>query len=211
LTPSAVERASEAILNLDKDDLESLVEASLATMTPLQVAEDIISPALELIGGMWEEGSANLAQVYLGSRLCEDLLNRILPGESHWRRDSPVIAITNFEDHHSLGKRIVFMTLRSNGYDIIDLGWTDASSIGRAAKEKEVEVLMVSTLMLRSALKSKEIPALLRKNGLNALMVVGGAPFFFDPELAREVGADAVGSNGTDAGDIVRSLMEAMR
>jgi methanogenic corrinoid protein MtbC1 len=204
-----VEQASEAILNLDRDDLERLVKTSLATMTPLQVAEEMISPALELIGGMWEEGTANLAQVYLGSKLCEELLNRILPSESHWRRDSPVIAITNFEDHHSLGKKIVYMTLRSNGYDIVDLGWTDASTIGRAAKENSTEILMVSTLMLRSALKSKEIPGLLKKNGSEAFMVVGGAPFFFDPELAREVGADGLGSNGTDAGDIVKALMEA--
>jgi methanogenic corrinoid protein MtbC1 len=211
MAPSAVEQASEAILNLDEADLEKVVQDSLSTMTPLQVAEEIISPALELIGNMWEEGTANLAQVYLGSKLCEELLQRILPGESHWRRDSPVIGITNFEDHHNLGKKIVFMTLRSNGYEIIDLGWTDTGSVGQRAKENGIEVLMVSTLMLRSALRAKEIPGLLKRNGAAALMVVGGAPFFFDPELAREVGADAVGSNGTDAGDIIRTLMEACR
>jgi methylmalonyl-CoA mutase cobalamin-binding domain/chain len=196
---------------LDASDLEKLVQNSLKTMSPLQVAEDIISPALERIGMMWEEGSANLAQIFLGSRLCDELLQRILPPEAHWRKDSPVIAITNFDDHHSLGKKIVFMTLRSNGFDIIDLGWTDSDSITSAALQHKVEVLMVSTLMLRSALKTKEIPRLLKEHGSQAVMVVGGAPFFFDPELAREVGAEAVGSNGADASGIVAVIMEAKK
>ena len=211
MSPSATEHASQAILSLDAVDLEKMVQHSLLSMTPLQVAEEIISPALERIGDMWEEGKANLAQIFLGSKLCEDLLQRILPKEAHWRKDSPVIAITNFDDHHSLGKKIVYMTLRSNGYNIIDLGWTDVDSIGLKAKEHRVEVLMVSTLMLRSAIKIKEIPRVLKREHSTALMVVGGAPFVFDPELAREVGADALGSSGADASGIVQALMEATK
>jgi methanogenic corrinoid protein MtbC1 len=211
LSHSAIEQASEAILSLDAAGLETLVKHSLTSMTPLQVAEEIISPALERIGIMWEEGMANLAQIFLGSKLCEDLLQRILPPEAHWRKDSPVIAITNFDDHHSLGKKIVYMTLRSNGYNIIDLGWTDVDSIGPKAKEHKVEILMASTLMLRSAIKTKEIPRLLKQEHSDALLVVGGAPFLFDPELAREVGADALGSSGADAASIVQALMEASR
>ncbi len=211
MTSSAIERTISAILSLDEADLEKLVHQSMASMTPLQVAEEIISPALERIGILWEEGTANLAQIFLGSRLCEDLLQRILPQEAHWRKDSPVIAITNYDDHHSLGKKIVYMTLRSAGYDIIDLGWTDANSIALKVKEHQVEVLMVSTLMLRSALKTREIPRLLREGRSSAVMVVGGAPFIFDPELAREVGAEALGSSGADAAGIVQALLEAKK
>ena len=36
----------------------------------LELAEDIITPALEKIGESWENGSYSLSQVYMSSRLC---------------------------------------------------------------------------------------------------------------------------------------------
>ena len=90
---------------------------------------------------MWEEGEANLAQIFLASRICDELLSQILPKEAHWRKDSPVIGITNFDDHHSLGKKILYLVLRADGFDVIDLGWTDSNSIANAALENKVDVL----------------------------------------------------------------------
>jgi methanogenic corrinoid protein MtbC1 len=209
--PSDIERMSEAILDLDEAGFERLVDEFLVTRSPLQVAEDVISPSLQDIGVMWEEGRANLAQIYLGSKMCEETLQRILPKESKWRRDAPIVAITNYEDHHSLGKSIVYMTMRSEGFEVADLGWTDAKTVAEKVKQSGAQVLMVSTLMLRSALRTKEIPGLIEMEGCHVMMVVGGAPFIFDPELGKEVGADAVGSNGTDASSIIHALMEGAR
>lgn len=96
------EHDSEAVLNLDGIGLEKLVQRSLASMTPPQVTEEIISHAPERIGTMWAEGSAHLAQIFLGSDMCEELLQRILPQEAHRRKDSPVIGTANYDDHHSL-------------------------------------------------------------------------------------------------------------
>lgn len=184
---------------------------SLSHRTPLEVAEELISPALSKIGVMWEEGEANLAQIFLASKMCDELLSQILPKEAHWRKDSPVIGITNFDDHHSLGKKIVYMVLRADGFDAIDLGWTNSSSIGEAVIENRVDVLLVSTLMLRSALKAKEIPNIIRTNGNKVVMIVGGAPFLFDRELGKEVGAEAIGGSGADASRLINALMEARK
>ena len=65
--------------------------------------------------------------------------------------------------------------------------------------------------MLRSALKVKEIPNIIGARGGKVIMVVGGSPFLFDPELGREVGADAIGSNGADVSELVKRLMEARK
>lgn len=196
---------------LDAQRMRGLLELSLSHRTPLEVAEELISPALSKIGVMWEEGEANLAQIFLASKMCDELLSQILPKEAHWRKDSPVIGITNFDDHHSLGKKIVYMVLRADGFDAIDLGWTNSSSIGEAVIENRVDVLLVSTLMLRSALKAKEIPDIIRTNGNKVVMIVGGAPFLFDRELGKEVGAEAIGGSGADASRLINALMEARK
>lgn len=207
----AIDEVRDALLALDAQRMKELLESSLSSLTPLEVAEEVISPALLKIGEMWEEGEANLSQIFLASKMCDETLSQILPKEAHWRKDSPVIGITNFDDHHSLGKKILYMVLRADGFDVIDLGWTDSHSIGAAVMENRVEVLLVSTLMLRSALKVKEIPDIIKARGRKVIMVVGGAPFLFDPELGRGVGADAIGSNGADASELIKGLMEARK
>ena len=62
--------------------------------------------------------------------------------------------------------------------------------------------------MLPSALKIKELRAKLDVAGLAVKLVVGGAPFRFDPQLWREVGADACGQNALEAIEIVRGLLK---
>jgi len=50
----------------------------------------------------------------------------------------------------------------------------------------------------------------LKARGANIKVVVGGAPFLFDEELWREVGADAMGRSASDAVAIVERLMGEM-
>jgi methanogenic corrinoid protein MtbC1 len=59
--------------------------------------------------------------------------------------------------------------------------------------------------MLPSALEVKAVRATLARRGHRVRIAVGGAPFLLDPELWREVGADAFGRSASDAVAIVRS------
>lgn len=54
-------------------------------------------------------------------------------------------------------------------------------------------MLMLSVLMLRSALDVSRVRAGLRAGGRGVVLVVGGAPFRLDPGLAAEVGGRSRG------------------
>ena len=104
---------------------------------------------------------------------------------------------------------MVVSALRAAGFDLVDLGHTDVDALVRSVQKECVKVLLISTLMLPSALKVKEVRARLDAAGLLVKIVVGGAPFRFDPQLWREVGADACGQSASEAITIVRSLLQA--
>ena len=74
-----------------------------------------------------------------------------------------------------------------------------------------VRILLVSTLMLPSALRVREVRRLLDEEGVSPKIVVGGAPFRFDPRLWKDVGADAMGAGAAEAVAIVRRLAEEVR
>jgi hypothetical protein len=42
-----------------------------------EVLDDLVLPALERIGTAWERGQLSRAQVYMGARICEDLVDTL--------------------------------------------------------------------------------------------------------------------------------------
>jgi len=72
-------------------------------------------------------------------------------------------------------------------------------------------VLIISTLMLSSALAIKAIIPGLRTSNPGIIIMAGGAPFRFDRELWKEVGADATGSNASEALALVRDCTGGKR
>jgi trimethylamine corrinoid protein len=147
--------------------------------------------------------------VYLSARICERFLETTLPAGTTVRDQRLRLAIAALEDHHLLGMHIVGAVARSAGYRVADYGsLTVAGLVARAVTDR-VDVLLVSVLMLHSALRVRDLRDGLRAAGSSATIVVGGAPFRLDPDLWREVGADAVGGDATDALAILRRLEEA--
>lgn len=199
----------EALLSLDrvkaKDIILSLSEKNGAMTT----VENVVVPVLSHIGEGWESGELALAQIYMSGRLCEELIDIILPPADHHRTSQPKMAIAVLEDHHTLGESIIYSLLRASGFAIRDYGHgVTVDQLVQHVIDDNIEVLLISVLMLRSALRVKDLTSELKSRGLNTKVVVGGAPFRFDPDMWQEVGATAVGINGNDAIRIVTQLLE---
>lgn len=194
MTVSDVESGSQlerAFLAVDRLEVERLVREALGGAPPDAVLERLVVPALDAVGVAWERGAASLSQVYMAGRITEDLLARLLP-QAPPPPGSPRVVLGVLEDQHVLGKRMVQAYLAAAGQPVLDLGagLTAAAMAERAAGEGAT-VVMVSTLMLRAALRVQDLVEGLRARGCGARVVVGGAPFRLDPGLWQRVGADA--------------------
>ncbi|WP_417915796.1 cobalamin B12-binding domain-containing protein [Candidatus Electronema sp. JC] len=198
---TAAERSSifvGRLLALDRLGAERLLRKE-AQDRPLRAVEGLVVPALEEIGRRWERGEAALAEVYMSSRICEELVDQLLPPSSPERISRPKIAIALLDDYHALGKMIVCAALRASGYEVCDCGRLTAGELAERTLREQFGILLVSTLMLRSALQVKILRERLSAAGSPVKIIVGGAPFRFDQELWREVGADATGGNAAEA------------
>jgi methanogenic corrinoid protein MtbC1 len=203
-----VELFEQALLAVDPLEAERLLTAASHAVLPMQLIDEVIAPALERVGEKWERGVAALSQVYMSGRICERLVDKLLPPDSPARTLRPKLAIVVLEDFHFLGKNLVKSALRASGFDPLDWGHATLEELVNRVRAEAIEVLLISTLMLPSALKIKELRAKLDGEGLAVKLVVGGAPFRFDPQLWREVGADACGQNALEAIEIVRGLLK---
>lgn len=190
-----------ALLMLDRTTAEEILRQQ-GGITP-SVLESTVVPALTSIGQAWEAGDLALSQVYMSGRLCQQIVESGAPDRVVARSGQPVIAVVALDGGHVLGKQLVIHMLRSGGYDVIDLGAGLAvADVVAEVAARGVDILLVSVLMVRSALAVADLRAALP----DTKIVVGGAPFRIDPGLANEVGADSLGRSASDALEAVRAL-----
>ena len=207
LVTSVIDRLEQALLTLDRAAAGAIMRAFLAEHGPAALADELLIPAMDRIGTGWEQGGVALSQVYMSGRLCETLMEDLLP-PGGVARPQPRLAIATLTDYHLLGKRLVTGVLRSAGYEVRDYGRQEVAPLVEHAARDNVQVLMISVLMLPSALQVEEVRTRLRALGSPARIVVGGAPFRLDRQLWQRVGADGVGYTASDALRLVRELTE---
>ena len=196
----------EALLTLNRLAARRIVAEASGALPPLEIAEGLIAGSLDWIGREWQKGNVALSQVYMSGRICEELMNDLLPPGAPDRKNMPPLAIATLEDYHLLGKKIVFSVLRAEGFDLKDYGRVTVDEAAQRAGEDRIAVLLISTLMLPSALHVRDLVARLKSAGKGTKVVVGGAPFLFDPALWREVGADAMGRSASEAAGIIERI-----
>ncbi len=197
----------KALLSLDRLEAMRLITKAAERLTAMELVDQVIVTALTRIGTSWERGDVALSQVYMSGRICEDLVDVLLPPGDPQRKDQPPMAIAVLDDYHLLGKRIVYSVLRAGGFELKDYGRVTVDEIVSRVRADQIRVLLISTLMLRSALRVREVAAQLKAEGLDVKIVVGGAPFIFDAQLWREVNADAMGYSASDVTGIIETLL----
>lgn len=205
-TQEAIGAVARALLSADYVAAARLLEPVAGGPSLLKNIERVIVPALDAIGEAWSRGEVALAQVYTSGRICERLVDDLLRDAQQPRRCQPRMAIAVLDDYHLLGKRLVHASLRAGGFEVADFGRVTPVDLVRRTVDEDIELLLISVLMLPSALRVADVRDGLTRAGRTARLVVGGAPFRLDPDLWRQVGADASGPTAESATRIVTEL-----
>jgi methylmalonyl-CoA mutase cobalamin-binding domain/chain len=112
-------------------------------------------------------------------------------------------------DLHDIGKNMVVLMLRVNGFDVYDMG-VDVPPRDFLDKAKEVgaDIVGLSSLMTTSMPYMKECVELRDGFGLkdDFTVIVGGAPITAD--YSAEIGADAFGNDAVEAVEKCLALLD---
>jgi trimethylamine corrinoid protein len=113
-------------------------------------------------------------------------------------------------DLHDIGKNMVALMLKVNGFDVVDLGTNVAPSdiVDRAIQEN-VDIIGLSSLLTTCLPYMKDTIDYLTARGLRqkfAVIIGGAAP---NEAFARAIGADAQGHSAPEAVKICKDIMQA--
>lgn len=188
-------------------------------VTPEEVVFDVVLPALApRAAAAGEHRAMNLAQHFLTSQIAAAVTEEMLPRFRRAPETIGRIVIGNAPgDLHVLGKRIVMGCLRAQMIECHDLGVNvPPERFVAEAVARQAPVIAISAMMVHTARSENgclKVRQLLKDGGLEnrIKIVVGGAPFRFDPQLCQRVQADAWAPDGIQAVQVITKLIHEVR
>ncbi|MEA3305339.1 MAG: cobalamin-dependent protein, partial [Candidatus Omnitrophota bacterium] len=115
-------------------------------------------------------------------------------------------------DLHDIGKNLVAMMFRGAGFEVLDLGIdVPVERFVDIARNKDVDIIAVSSLLTTSMDAMKDVIEELKKQGLldGIKTMVGGAPV--TQEFARSIGADGYAEEASSAVDKAREFIGLLK
>lgn len=210
---------NEAVFETDKEAAFEVVNNALAQgLSAEDVVFKVVIPAVEqMMANITRDPDANLAQHFMTAQIAAEVTEKMLLNFRHPpEMIGRVVIGTAAGDLHSLGKRIVMGCLKALMVDVVDLGVNvPAERFVDQAIALDAQVIAISAMMVHTATGEngcRRVRQILRERGLEDRfrLVVGGAPYRFDNELYKTVGADGWASDGISAGRVIVDLIKSM-
>ena len=171
--------------------------------------ESIIKGAEE-VGDLYEKDEYFLPDMLLsGDALINALsvLEELFPDNSDIASNGRILIGTVEGDVHDIGKNLVVTLLKGKGFEVIDLG-KDISpeKFLENAKQTKPLIIGLSGLLTMSISKMRETINLLKKEGIDAKIVVGGG--ILSKESCEMIGADEFAKDGWEGMKKIMNLVK---
>ena len=197
---------------LEGDDRTVVVLARLALeagLAPLETIEQGLVPGIRRAGELWEEGEYFLPELVSSAQAMKaamELLQPALAKHGGGRELGRVVIGTVHGDIHDIGKTLVGTLLAANGFSVSDEGAdVPLERFVARARELDADLVCASALLTTTMAEQRELVGALRRAGLRARVMVGGAPA--SQEWAREIGAQGYADNAVAAVSVARRLV----
>ena len=195
-----------------KGDAAAHTRALLAEKQPLEVVDEALIPALDIVGAKYEKGTLFLPQLLQAASAAQSAFEEIKTaiakkGEGSASKGRIVLATVK-GDVHDIGKNIVKVILENYGFEVLDLGRdVPVETVVNTVREKDVHLVGLSALMTTTLKSMEETIAALHEAKLDCKIMVGGA--VLTPEYAEKIGADWYAKDAKRSADIAKEFFGA--
>jgi methylmalonyl-CoA mutase cobalamin-binding domain/chain len=205
----------EHLLAGNTDEALALARNALAQgVQPFDFFQECISPSLAHIGSMFEDLDIFLPELVTAAEVVEavnvEVINPAIEASPTGQSTSSgkVLLATVQGDLHDIGKNMVALILKVNGFEVVDLG-TNAAPIDivAQAEAQQVDVIGLSALLTTCLPYAKDVVDFLEGKDIRDQypVIIGGAAT--TPEYADDMGANGHGISAAEAVALCRSIV----
>ena len=181
-----------------KEEAHHITRELIGTREPLDIIQEELIPALNVVGDGFEKGTVFLPQLLMSAdaaKIAFAVIKDVLAssGQEEEKKEKIILATVK-GDIHDIGKNIVKVLLENYGFDVIDLGKdVPPEAIVEKAVAENVTLVGLSALMTTTVVSMEETIKLLREKKPDCKVMVGGA--VLNQDYADMIGADFYGKD----------------
>lgn len=200
----------KVILKGMKDEAKIVTIKLLEYKEPLQIINEYIIPALDVVGERYENGEIFLPQLIHSAETVKSsfqiVKDKLKLKDNKEFSKGKIILATVKGDIHDIGKNIVKVLLENYNYEVIDLG-KDVSKerIIEVAVKNNVKLIGLSALMTTTVKNMEETIGELKKVKPDCVVMVGGA--VLNKEYADMIHADYYAKDAKGSVSIARQIL----
>ena len=192
-----------------KGEAAAQTRALLETKEALELVDEALIPALDIVGNKYEKGTLYLPQLLQAASAAqsafEEIKTAIAKKGGTSESKGRIVIATVKGDVHDIGKNIVKVILENYGFEVIDLGRdVPVETVVNTVREKNVHLVGLSALMTTTLKSMEETIAALHAAKLDCKIMVGGA--VLTPEYAEKIGADWYAKDAKRSADIAKDF-----
>ena len=200
---AAPEFLASLLADGDDDMAAWVISQALADRSRAEVYDEVIRPAMELVGARWQEGQWSISVEHLASVALNQALSRIRPSENPESRIGPTAVLAAPEmEQHVAGLACLAQILEEDGWHVENLGANvPAGDLVSFVSTRNVDLVALS---IGTADRLEEL-----HRAVAAIRAAGGRP----AELPVIVGGHGVAAieNVTGASHVSHSLADAQQ
>ncbi|MCR5656488.1 MAG: homocysteine S-methyltransferase family protein [Butyrivibrio sp.] len=211
-TDALYETVKRDVMKGNKRTIESdTMEAISAGCDPKKLLNDVLMPAINEVGDLFDKGKYFLPQLIASAETMKMSIAKLEPllkeseGEEDKEKETIVIA-TVHGDIHDIGKNLVALMLKNHGFNVIDLGKdVPSEKIVDTAIAENAKIIALSALMTTTMQEMKNVVRIVGEKNCSAKIVIGGAVVTED--YCWEIGADGYSSDAANCVKIVKNIL----
>ena len=201
---------TDCILRGLRGETARMTEKALETQGEMAVIDELLIPALDKVGALYEKQEIFLPQLMNAANAAcggfDVIRRRLAQSGVQAASKGKILLATVYGDIHDIGKNIVRTVLENYGYTVIDLGRdVPAETVVETAIREDIKLVGLSALMTTTVSSMADTIAALRRSGHDCRIMVGGA--VLTPEYAAEIGADYYAKDAKQSADIARLVL----
>ncbi|MBI4051042.1 MAG: methionine synthase [Elusimicrobia bacterium] len=172
------ERLAQCVVEGSKEGLLEDLEELLARKKPLEIINGPLMKGMDQVGRLFAANEMIVAEVLQSAEAMKAAVAYLEPrmDKSDSYSKAKIILATVKGDVHDIGKNLVHIILKNNGYEVVDLGIKVApETLIEAARRERPTLIGLSGLLVKSAQQMVATVEDLKSAGISTPVLVGGA------------------------------------
>lgn len=205
-------KISDLVISGNYKSMSEVVEFALNNgLSANEILNGGLLKGMEVVGIKFRDGLMFLPEVLMSAKAFKTAMNIIEPlllfeSTSENKGRGKILLGTVKGDIHDIGKNLVGVMLKGNGFTVFDIG-VDASTekFIDAVEKENPDIIGLSAMLTTTMIAMQKTVKSLKEKFQTKLIIVGGAPV--SQNFANEIGADGYAKNAMEAVDLCKRLL----